>query len=122
MASFISKLFSSGENTTNNNCSSSINNNSTEQQRRPGSSGGGVGGGTSASAAAAAAQRDPYWLDDAKVKACYECEAPFGLLVRRHHCRVCGRIFCASCAANSIAPPPGSADQQWQRVCNHCEF
>ena len=65
--------------------------------------------------------RDPYWVDDDKVSACYECEAPFGVLARRHHCRVCGRIFCAACAANSIAPPRGSAEQQWQRVCNHCE-
>jgi hypothetical protein len=61
------------------------------------------------------------WVDDAKCKACYECEAPFGLLVRRHHCRICGRIFCANCTANSVPPPRDSPDQQWQRVCNYCE-
>jgi hypothetical protein len=37
-----------------------------------------------------------YWVDDAKCRACYECEQPFGLLVRRHHCRICGRVFCAA--------------------------
>jgi hypothetical protein len=63
-----------------------------------------------------------YWVDDSKCKACYECETPFGLLVRRHHCRICGRIFCANCTGNSVPPPRDSPDQQWQRVCNYCEY
>jgi hypothetical protein len=67
------------------------------------------------------APRD-YWVDDSKCKACYECEAPFGLLVRRHHCRICGRIFCATCTSNSVPPARDSPDQQWQRVCNYCEY
>lgn len=25
---------------------------------------------------------------------CYECEEPFNLFVRRHHCRMCGNSFC----------------------------
>ncbi|KAI8466580.1 MAG: hypothetical protein J3K34DRAFT_379266, partial [Monoraphidium minutum] len=61
-----------------------------------------------------------YWVDDTKCKACYECDQPFGLLVRRHHCRICGRIFCATCTSNSVPPPRDSPDQQWQRVCNYC--
>jgi hypothetical protein len=28
------------------------------------------------------------------VKACYDCEEAFSLLVRRHHCRICGHVFC----------------------------
>ena len=28
-----------------------------------------------------------FWLDDIKCKACYECDTPFHLLLRRHHCR-----------------------------------
>lgn len=36
--------------------------------------------------------KDPkeFWVDDAKCTRCYECEAPFGVLLRRHHCRICG--------------------------------
>ena len=62
------------------------------------------------------------WVDDSKCKACYECETPFGLIVRRHHCRICGRIFCANCTGNSVPPQRDSPDQQWQRVCNYCEW
>ncbi|GFR43905.1 hypothetical protein Agub_g5039, partial [Astrephomene gubernaculifera] len=61
-----------------------------------------------------------YWIDDSKCKACYECESAFSQWNRRHHCRICGRVFCANCTRNSIPPPRESADQQWLRVCNYC--
>jgi hypothetical protein len=71
-----------------------------------------------------AAPTKDYWVDDSKCKACYECETPFSMLVRRHHCRVCGRIFCANCTVTSAPSakseaPPG---QSWQRICNYCEW
>jgi hypothetical protein len=48
------------------------------------------------------------------------------VFVRRHHCRICGRIFCSSCTFNSIqasrdAAVPASGEQSWLRVCNYCE-
>ncbi|GIL70860.1 hypothetical protein Vretifemale_1543 [Volvox reticuliferus] len=61
-----------------------------------------------------------YWIDDSKCKACYECESAFSQWNRRHHCRICGRVFCGNCTRNSIPPPRESADQQWLRVCNYC--
>lgn len=33
---------------------------------------------------------------------CNECKAPFTLLNRRHHCRICGDVFCSLCCANRI--------------------
>jgi FYVE zinc finger len=33
---------------------------------------------------------------------CYECSNIFNLINRRHHCRMCGKIFCGKCAANFI--------------------
>jgi hypothetical protein len=60
-----------------------------------------------------------YWVDSAKCKACYECEAAFSVFVRRHHCRICGRIFCGSCSNNFIPASRDSPDQ-WLRVCNYC--
>jgi hypothetical protein len=62
-----------------------------------------------------------YWVDDAKCRTCYECEAAFNLLTRRHHCRICGRVFCGACTAHSVPPPRDAPDQSWQRVCNYCE-
>ena len=32
------------------------------------------------------------WIPDHATRQCYKCGTPFGLLLRRHHCRVCGRI------------------------------
>lgn len=61
-----------------------------------------------------------FWVEDSKCKACYECDTPFSVFVRRHHCRICGRIFCANCTSNAIPPARDSADQNWIRVCNFC--
>eukprot|EP01137_Pigoraptor_chileana_P028846 Opistho-2@13246 len=34
------------------------------------------------------------WKDDSSVRACPECGSSFGLLNRRHHCRLCGGVVC----------------------------
>lgn len=36
------------------------------------------------------------WQDDDEVKACPICSTPFSFTVRKHHCRLCGRVVCAS--------------------------
>ena len=36
---------------------------------------------------------------------CGECRTHFGLFVRKHHCRVCGRVFCDSCTYNRVRIP-----------------
>lgn len=33
---------------------------------------------------------------------CSECGVRFGIFVRRHHCRICGRIFCSNCSSHTI--------------------
>jgi hypothetical protein len=38
------------------------------------------------------------WVPDNVASHCFSCDKRFVLLFRRrHHCRVCGRIFCAAC-------------------------
>lgn len=45
-------------------------------------------------------------MKDADAQRCCNshCDAVFGLIVRRHHCRCCGEIFCASCAKKQQIP------------------
>ncbi|KAI3644448.1 hypothetical protein MP228_010612 [Amoeboaphelidium protococcarum] len=38
-----------------------------------------------------------FWIDDSYVNDCYSCHLPFNLLRRKHHCRVCGQVFCGNC-------------------------
>ena len=44
-----------------------------------------------------------YWMPDAVATKCYDCEAKFTTFRRRHHCRVCGQIFCSKCCGNYIS-------------------
>ncbi|KAL3284887.1 hypothetical protein HHI36_019023 [Cryptolaemus montrouzieri] len=60
-----------------------------------------------------------YWMPDSVSKECYECSEKFTTFRRRHHCRVCGQIFCSSCCNQQI---PGkifgcTGDL---RVCTYC--
>ncbi|PIN21252.1 Phosphatidylinositol-4-phosphate 5-kinase [Handroanthus impetiginosus] len=66
-----------------------------------------------------------FWMPDQSCRVCYECDSQFTLLNRRHHCRLCGRIFCVKCTSNWIPIPstePRTALEEWDkiRVCNYC--
>ncbi|EFA00380.1 1-phosphatidylinositol 3-phosphate 5-kinase [Tribolium castaneum] len=60
-----------------------------------------------------------YWMPDSVSKECYQCCEKFTTFRRRHHCRVCGQIFCSQCCNQQI---PGkifgcTGDL---RVCTYC--
>ena len=61
-------------------------------------------------------------MPDNKCHQCSDCETRFTIFVRRHHCRVCGRIFCHSCSNHTI---PGHLFRPSLsgniRVCRACE-
>ncbi len=40
------------------------------------------------------------WVSDDAIKTCYYCNTEFTFLIRKHHCRICGRIFCYKCSNN----------------------
>lgn len=42
------------------------------------------------------------WQPDSSARACMLCETKFSLLTRRHHCRICGLVFCAKCAPHRL--------------------
>lgn len=66
-----------------------------------------------------------FWMPDQSCRVCYECDSQFTIFNRRHHCRICGRVFCAKCTANSVPAPsdePNTVREEWERirVCNYC--
>lgn len=41
-----------------------------------------------------AEQRIVHWTDDREAHICVICGLPFSITVRKHHCRLCGRVVC----------------------------
>ncbi|WBW72800.1 1-phosphatidylinositol-3-phosphate 5-kinase Fab1 [Schizosaccharomyces osmophilus] len=38
-----------------------------------------------------------FWMRDERTTKCSLCEAEFSFFRRKHHCRICGKIFCSNC-------------------------
>ena len=45
------------------------------------------------------------WVNDNSVTKCHRCGVAFGFMTRRHHCRMCGRIFCDPCSGVKVVIP-----------------
>ncbi|KAF9486525.1 hypothetical protein BDN70DRAFT_870095 [Pholiota conissans] len=60
-----------------------------------------------------------YWMDDENCKECYDCASEFTTWRRKHHCRICGQIFCSRCASNIIKGARFGSEGM-VRVCNLC--
>ena len=78
------------------------------------------------------------WVEDDSVDQCYNCQNNFSFVLRKHHCRLCGRVFCYYCSnyftklpldiLNKIPNKPKSiGDVVWSedlnnpvRVCGSC--
>ena len=71
------------------------------------------------------------WTSDERVHSCFGCRQNFSFLVRKHHCRVCGRIFCSDCSnykakvpsfiRHFIATSVGQSEpSDEKRVCKDC--
>ncbi|XP_011501347.1 PREDICTED: myotubularin-related protein 3 isoform X1 [Ceratosolen solmsi marchali] len=59
------------------------------------------------------------WVPDHAVNRCMGCDTEFWLGRRKHHCRCCGKIFCADCSENST-PLPNEQLYNPVRVCRDC--
>ncbi|KAJ4456345.1 putative 1-phosphatidylinositol 3-phosphate 5-kinase FAB1 [Paratrimastix pyriformis] len=58
-----------------------------------------------------------FWMQDKYCPCCFECQAKFSLFRRRHHCRLCGHVFCGRCAP---LLPAGQLLMQQARLCTAC--
>ncbi|ENN80419.1 hypothetical protein YQE_03167, partial [Dendroctonus ponderosae] len=59
------------------------------------------------------------WVPDHAVSRCTGCGTAFWMGRRRHHCRKCGRIFCADCSEHAT-PLPSEQLYNPVRVCTGC--
>lgn len=65
----------------------------------------------------------PVWVPDSASKQCMICKQKFTAFIRKHHCRMCGRVICSHCSPEkadisqlSGAQPSGKLE----RICKHC--
>lgn len=64
------------------------------------------------------------WIPDSQVAACMapECQLQFTLFNRKHHCRACGRIFCANCSSHNIQDTTARSKGSSLRICSECFY
>ena len=60
----------------------------------------------------------PPWVPDGRVTMCMLCNCDFTMLVRKHHCRTCGKVVCGKCSANKA--PIKFKQYAVDRVCTNC--
>lgn len=63
--------------------------------------------------------QEPFWAPDKENAVCTKCMKRFDLLVRRHHCRRCGNIFCKDCCEQKL-PLPRMSFVDPVRMCGAC--
>eukprot|EP00736_Rhodelphis_marinus_P004464 Rmarinus@m.16165 len=59
------------------------------------------------------------WAPDESSSSCFSCNIPFSFWIRKHHCRICGQIFCGSCSSGRM-PVDANEYQSSERVCDDC--
>lgn len=60
----------------------------------------------------------PVWIPDHRVTMCQHCHEEFSMMVRRHHCRACGKVVCSACSASKA--PLKYLQYETNRVCIEC--
>ncbi|KAH6570296.1 hypothetical protein BASA50_005167 [Batrachochytrium salamandrivorans] len=62
-----------------------------------------------------------HWKSDAYAPECSLCGQRFSLLIRRHHCRRCGDIFCSSCCDVTVRLDQNAAFHPAGLICRVCQ-
>ncbi|KAM3876458.1 FYVE and coiled-coil domain-containing protein 1 [Diretmus argenteus] len=58
-----------------------------------------------------------WWLVDKDATHCLACQGQFTFWLRRHHCRLCGHIFCYYCSNNFVLTKQSGKKE---RCCSEC--
>ena len=63
------------------------------------------------------------WEEDQIIQKCRNCQVSFSTLIRKHHCRLCGKIMCGEVTCSAFYPlklfKTGSVEL---RICSECDF
>ncbi|CAM9489131.1 unnamed protein product, partial [Ectocarpus sp. 13 AM-2016] len=86
---------------------------------REGGGAGGAGGGAGGVPGVITLNPKMHWMPDRMCRVCYGCNSPFTMFRRRHHCRVCGQIFCHTCSSNHVDARALGINAS-VRMCNAC--
>eukprot|EP00903_Cladosiphon_okamuranus_P017109 g15763.t1 len=62
----------------------------------------------------------PRWIPDDEEEACMLCDRKFTLVLRRHHCRRCGRLSCNLCAPTNNTRP--IVEWGFPQAVRHCRL
>ncbi|KAI7947628.1 hypothetical protein MJO28_009536 [Puccinia striiformis f. sp. tritici] len=63
----------------------------------------------------------PVWVPDNHVSRCMgKCQTWFSVLKRRHHCRLCGGVFCSACSSRLFVIKNQEQGDQLARACEAC--
>lgn len=57
------------------------------------------------------------WMDSKQFKNCIQCQQAFSVTRRKHHCRLCGHVFCQNCSDNKMEM---ASSAKPVRVCDNC--
>ncbi|CAI9741390.1 GTPase-binding effector 1-like isoform X2 [Octopus vulgaris] len=63
------------------------------------------------------AETEVRWQHEEDVDECNNCRQAFSVTKRKHHCRHCGKIFCADCNAKNVMSGP---NMRSSKVCDVC--
>lgn len=58
-------------------------------------------------------------MPDRVCHVCYLCNNRFTVVKRKHHCRLCGQVFCSNCCSNHVNGEPFGFTTTI-RICNLC--
>lgn len=61
-----------------------------------------------------------YWIPNALIAHCTNCEKLFEGNEQKHHCRACGQGFCDSCSSNKDPVPERGWGDTLVRTCDKC--
>lgn len=63
----------------------------------------------------------PIFVNDEDAPGCQQCGVRFNTFRRRHHCRLCGNVYCADCTTNKVKLPiEAPSYEKEQPVCTRC--